>query len=160
MKSAFLAPVSHSMEIPFHVEMNKCHQVISAMAGTFTRTWWLGFEPMHFMEYSRLRKQRPGHTTFVANCSIPTKLSSSYTVALQLRLPDDKLQCLKSELARCIRRDTLQEKSIPRNFIVWEGPSNFDISIGTPKRSHSETKTCLSNSAEVWLGETIMKSSK
>ena len=29
------------------------------------------------------------------------------TVALQLRLPDDKLQCLKSELARCIQRNTL-----------------------------------------------------
>ena len=34
------------------------------------------------------------------------------TVALQLILPDDKLQCLKSELARCIRRDTLFKKEL------------------------------------------------
>jgi len=68
MMSADCFPKSHNIDIPFQVEMKRCHHMMSAMVGRFSRIWWLGKVQMFWAVYSRLRKGQLRRMTLVANC--------------------------------------------------------------------------------------------
>jgi len=128
------------METPFQTSANRNHQVMSALAAVFRRMWWLGWLPMDCRTCSWRMKLHPGRMTLVANCNSPVKLWRTCLVTTLWERHWDRVSLsLKNLLARRCRCKVTVSTSMPRNVRQVAGPSNLDISRGTPRCEHVET---------------------